>query len=56
MASGVRPVVRLFLPCDAADPRPNDGKRVIEHPWHTVQMPPGVARNFGQERITFYAQ
>ena len=56
MAAGVRPIVRLFFPCDAITPDPTDGKWVVKNPWHTVQMPPGVSRKFGQEEILFYSQ
>ncbi len=51
-----RPTVRLFFACDSLTQDPTDQKWVIKNPWHTVAMPQGVTRNFGQRLIQLYAQ
>ena len=52
----VKPVVRLFFPCDEAIFDTRDEKWTLKNPWHTVAMPPGITQNFGQEEIWLYAQ
>ncbi|MBX9627317.1 MAG: hypothetical protein K2X82_26175 [Gemmataceae bacterium] len=56
MADRVKPVVRLFFPCDDAVIDLADGKWMLKNPWHTVGMPPGVREKFGQRLIWLYAQ
>jgi hypothetical protein len=56
VADVVKPVVRLFFPCDEARLDSTDQKWWLKNPWHTVQMPPGISENFAQEEIWLYAQ
>jgi hypothetical protein len=56
VAEIVKPVVRLFFPCDEATLDLVDEKWTLKNPWHTVAMPPGVTGNFAQEEIWLYAQ
>jgi len=56
VADVVKPVVRLFFPCDEAVLDLADGKWMLKNPWHTVAMPPGVAGDFVQQEIWLYAQ
>ena len=56
MANRVLPVVRLFFACDSAVQDLADEKWSLKNPWHTVQMPLGVTKKFGQEVIWLYAQ
>ena len=50
------PVVRFFFACDLCVCDLADYKWSIRNPWHTVQMPPGVAKKFGQEEVWLFAQ
>jgi hypothetical protein len=56
VANLVKPVVRLFFPCDEAVLDTTDEKWTLKNPWHTVAMPPGVMKDFCQEEIWLYAQ
>ncbi len=56
MADIIKPVVRLFFPCDEAVLDLADDKWTLKNPWHTVAMPPSVTGNFVQEEIWLYAQ
>ena len=56
MAVLVKPIVRLFFACDEAVLDMEDEKWTLKNPWHTVAMPQGVAEDFCQEEIWFYAQ
>jgi len=56
MANVVKPIVRLFFPCDDAVIDLADMKWKLTNPWHTVGMPPGVTEKFSQEVIWLYAQ
>ena len=56
MADVVKPIVRLFFPCDEAIFDIADEKWTLKNPWHTVAMPPGITANFYQEEIWLYAQ
>jgi hypothetical protein len=56
VADVIKPVVRLFFPCDEAILDLAEEKWTLKNPWHTVAMPPGVTGNFRQEEIWLYAQ
>jgi len=56
VADVVKPIVRLFFPCDEAILDSADNKWTLKNPWHTVAMPPGTTHNFCQEEIWLYAQ
>lgn len=56
MANVVKPIVRLFFPCDEALLDLDDQKWTLKNPWHTVAMPPGITGNFIQEEIWLYTQ
>jgi len=56
MADRVKPIVRLFFPCDAAVIDLADNKWELKNPWHTVAMPPGVTEKFGQKELCLFAQ
>ena len=56
MADIVKPVVRLFFPCDEAIIDLADEKWILKNPWHTVAMPPGILVGHRQKHIWLYAQ
>jgi hypothetical protein len=49
------PIVRFLFPCDSAILDLADDKWSIKNPWHTVRIPRGIVRNFGQEVIWLFA-
>jgi hypothetical protein len=56
----VTPVVRLFFPCEIAfleyDDESEETRWVLTRPLHTAVLPAGVAADFRQPEIWFYAQ
>jgi hypothetical protein len=50
------PVVRMLVACQDVVVDLADGSWVIRRPYHTVWMPPGVTKNFGQRELWVYAQ
>jgi len=53
MAMVVKPIVRLFFPCEDAVLDMEDGAWTLRNPLHTVSLPPGVT---GVGEIWLYAQ
>jgi len=56
VADVIKPIVRLFFPCDDAILDIEDEKWTLTNPWHTLSMPTGITGGFRQEEIWLYAQ
>lgn len=56
VASVVKPIVRLFFPCEEALYDPVHGKWSLTNPLHTIEMPPGVQSDYVTDEFWLYAQ